>query len=584
MRLFPILVLLALIGSCSLFKKVNNETATGHFQLYSSPEKAQIDKLDSNVARLVVIATSDWAGSLEAQQVSAQDQFSPEKTLVSVGGVEAFARYLDILREKFRDQVLLVDAGNSLAGSLIARNSNGRAVVDAFGVLKYDAIGLASQDFAAGPQLRSPTSPTQWMPGLFEKSKTPVIISNLISLKKATPVEWGNTTPQLLKVVNGVKIGFISLLPDDLPKKLDASVLNGLYIEPGQLSFLRQLRSLRLKGAEIIVLIKHGGVSCGEAKARDKGLPLAKVNFDPRDPNVCDKTDPFVTFLEGLPSGSVDLVLTGGARAKVANFINDIPVVQAMGGGKSFSRVELFWDKKSKQLLRNKTVIHQPTLLCHRFFKASEDCFEGDTSIDHRNLVPAKFLGETVFADPMAGLFMNEWRVNSSEPLIENFHSHKLGQEIADSLLATTELDVALIGSQGWKLNLPQGTLTYLDLYRQSAAREKIFTLTLSGFEFQNLRTHIEDQGWFASHEPLENLSGREQVRVGMNEKLWLRLQKDLFPTKTAELQHLIVADTLVSWKQDSVQTVASGRSPALPRTQDEVPADSTDATDLDGK
>jgi 2',3'-cyclic-nucleotide 2'-phosphodiesterase (5'-nucleotidase family) len=581
MRFYFIFVLLV---GCSLFKRINNESATGHFQLYSSPEKIKVDKLDAHVSRLVVVATNDWAGNLEAQQVTAHDQFSPERTLLSVGGVEAFARYLEILREKFQGQVLLVDAGNSLAGSLIARNTNGRAVVEAFSLLKYDAIGLASADFAAGPELRSPISPMQWMPKLFERSKTPVIISNLINLKKATPVEWGNTTPQLIKSINGVKVGFISLLPDDLPKKLDASVLNGLYIEPGQLSFLRQLRSLRLKGAEVIVLIKHGGISCGEVKAREKNLPLAKVNFDPRDPNVCDKTDPFVSFLEGLPAGSVDLVLTGGAKGKVANFINDIPVVQAIGGGKSFSRVELFWDKKAKLVLRERTLIHQPTVVCHRFFKATEDCFEADPSVDHRNLVPARFLGETIFSDSLTAVLMNEWRQNSAEPLIENFHPHNLGQEIADSLLATTELDVALIGSQGWKLMLPKGTLSYLDLYRQKAAREKIFKLTLSGFELQSLRAHIDERGWFASHTPLEDLSTRESISVGMNEKLWYRLQRDLFPGKTAELQSLIIADTLVTWKQDSVQTLASGRSPALPRTPDEVPADSTDATDLDGK
>ncbi len=578
------LFILVLIGGCSLFKKANNEMATGHFHLYSSPEKMRAEKLDSDISRLVFVATNDWAGNLEAQQVAAQDKFSPEKTLVSVGGIEAFARYLEILREKFRDQVLLVDTGNSLSGSLIARNTNGRAVVEAFAQLKYDAMGLASADFGAGPELRSPISPTQWMPKLFEKSKTPVIISNLISLKKATPVEWGNSAPQLIKVVNGVKVGFISLLPDDLPKLLDASVLNGLYIEPGQLSFLRQLRSLRLKGAEVIVLIKHGGMSCGEGRARDKNLPIAKVNFDPRDPDVCDKSDPFISFMDGLPAGSVDLVLTGGGKAKVANFINNIPVLQAMGKGKAFSRIELFWNKKEKRLLSERTLIHQPTLICHRFFKATEDCYEGDPSIDHRSLIPATFLGETIFPDSLTSVLMNEWRESSTEPLIENFHSHKLGQEIADSLLATSTIDVAIIGTQGWSLMLPKGTLSYRDLYRQKAARDKIFKLTLSGFEFQSLRAHLEDQAWFSSHSPIEELSEQESIEVGLNERLWLKLQKDLFPTKTAELQSMIVADTLVSWKQDSVQTVASGRSPALPRTQVEDPSDSTDATDLDGK
>lgn len=573
------LIYLGLIAGCSLFTKTNNEMANGHFQLYSTPEKVSAEKIDSDVKRLMFVSTNDWRGQLEATQVVARDTHSPEKSLLSVGGVEVFARYLEILRDVYKDQVVLIDAGNSISGSLMTRNTNGRAVVDAFAQLKYDAMGLSTEDFAAGPELRSPTSPTQWMPKLFQNSKTPVVVSNLINLKKATPVEWGNTLPQLIKEVNGVKIGFIGLVPDDLPRKLDSSVLNGLYVEPSQLSFLRQLRSLKLKGAQVIVLIKHGGVSCGETRAIEKKLPLAKVNFDPKDPDVCDKNDKFVKFLEELPMGSVDLVITGGAQGKVANFINSTPVIQAMGKGSSFARVEIFWSQKEKKILTDKTVIHQPTLICHRFFKATEDCYEGDSSIDHRELAPATFMGEVIFPDAFTAFFMNEWRGRDNEPLIDNSHSHTLGQEMADSLVNTTLVDVGVIGGDKWNLNLPKGAMTWKDLYQQSEAKEKIYQVTLSGLEFQTLKAKIHSSAWFASLKPDEEFYHVDSMTVALNATLWHELSQTHLKDKVPALHNLVIADTLVTWQKDSVSSKASGRSPALPRTPDEVLVDNRDAT-----
>lgn len=563
------LIYLSLITGCSLFNKTNNETAHGHFQLYSTPEKGSIEKVNSDVKRLMFVSTNDWQGQLEATQVEARDTHSPEKSLVSLGGVEIFARYLEILRDKFKEQVVLVDAGNSISGSLLTRNTNGRAIVDAFAQLKYDAMGLSTEDFAAGPELRSPTAPIQWMPKLFQNSKTPVVVSNLINLKKATPVEWGNTHPQLIKEVNGVKIGFIGLVPDDLPRKLDSAVLNGLYVEPSQLSFLRQLRSLKLKGAQVIVLIKHGGISCGETRAQEKKLPLAKVNFDPKDPEACDKNDKFVKFLEELPMGSVDLVITGGSQGKVANFINSTPVIQAMGKGSSFARAEIFWSQKEKRVLSEKTVIHQPTLICHRFFKATEDCFEGDSSIDHRVLIPATFMGEAIFPDAFTAFIMNEWRDTKNEPLIDNTHPYMLGQEIADSLMGSTQADVGIIGSMEWNLSLPQGASSWKDLYQQNEAREKIFTVTLSGLEFQTLKAKIHSRAWFSSLKPDEEFYNVDSMTIALNATLWGELSQTDLSHKVPSLQKLVIADTLVTWHNDSVSTKASGRSPALPHTED---------------
>ena len=69
------------------------------------------------------------------------------------------------------------------------------------------------------------------------------------------------------------------------------------------------------------------------------------------------------------------------------------------GDGQSFSYAELYVEAKSKKLRKEKTVVHQPIMFCHEFFKETNDCYHEDTSVDHKIRVPAKFLGLPVLPD-----------------------------------------------------------------------------------------------------------------------------------------------------------------------------------------
>ena len=510
------------------------------------------------------VATNDLMGQLEARQETAADQHSPEKTLLSLGGVDVLARYLEILRRQHAGEVVLLDAGNSLSGTLIARSSGAQAMSEMFQRLGYDAVALAPQDLAAGPSLKFPVSPAAWMPQLF-KQGTPVLMSNLLELKSAQPVTWGTSTPQLLKEINGVKVGFMGLLPDDLPAKLDAGALNGLYVEPALTAFLKQSRSLRLKGAEVIVLAMYGGAQCGLKRAEEKNLPVSKVNFDPRDPAACSSDGALARFLNELPTGSVDLVVTGGAPSKVANFINGIPVVQGFAQGTSLSRVELVWDMEKKALAREKTLIHQPVLLCHRFFQQSQDCYSEDATIDHRGLTPAKYLGEEIFPDPKTAAWMSFWRsivASETRPVLSNENVHDWRHDAAAAVRIATGAHAAVVGGSSWDLKLPAGTATWRDLYQQKGARQGIHTVSIPAEVLESLKAELKDVWWSVGP------TGVGTVSLSVNQSLWDEVLSTRLSDASVTTSEFVVADTIISWERDTVSMRASGRSPALPHTQ----------------
>jgi 5'-nucleotidase len=560
--------LLLVFVACSLNKKTN-ERAQGHYRLYSAPEAEELSALAKNEKRLVIVATNDLKGQLEARTLEASDKHSPEKTLIPVGGAEIFARYMEILRQKHPNGLFLVDAGNSLSGTLISRASGARSVLQFFQELRFDAIGLSLEDLAAGPGLKLPLSPRAWMPDLFRGDKLPVVVSNLIDLKTTAPVEWGQTTAQLLKSVNGVQVGVVGLLADELPTKLDAGVLNGLYVEPALQAFLKQTRSLRLKGAEVLVLLMHGGIKCGVKRAEERSLPVSKVNFDPRDPEACASESAVARFISQLPPGSVDVVITGGANQKVANFINGIPVIQAMGQGGSFARVDLVWDSDKKALDAEKTQIHQPVMLCRRFFKASEDCYTEDTTIDHRLITPARFLGEEVFPDAKTALWMNDWRQEMGRhhrPILDHDNPSLVLESVSQAILNMNVADAAVVGGINWRLALPKGVTTWKDLFSQKNARESVQRLTLKGGDLATLRSSLQQVSW-AHHLNWEILEAREQVTLLVNGSLASTIQK-LAEVTLQEHMPMLVADGLVPWEVDSVNVGLSGRAPALPHTQ----------------
>lgn len=564
------LLLLLLVTSCSYFKGKGNERSQGHHQLYSEPESPKLTELPKSQRRLIIVGTNDWEGNLEPQTEIAQDKNHPQKIMMSVGGVEVFARYLHILRTYYPDQVVTVDAGNSLGGTLDSRVTGAEAVLGAFEQLNYDAITFSAQDLAAGPSLKKgTTSAMKWMPSLLKNSKTPVLIDNLVDLHTAKPVAWARNTQQIIKTVNGVKVGFIGLLSDEVPRKLDPGTMNGLYLEPAMQSLLKQSRTLKLKGAEVIVLLIHGGIQCGTERATKNALPLSKVNFDASDSAACSQEGDLANLIQRFPQGMVSVIVTGGAGNKVANIINGIPVVQAFAQGRSFSRVDLVFDLVNKELLPEKTLIHQPVRLCHRFFKETEDCYTEDKSVDHRQLIPAKYLGEEIFPDKKVGQWMRSWRQDAawekSKIVTAQIDDHGLAKSLRESLAT----DVALV--EAHKLKLKTNELISLrDLWKLKGARQKIQLVLLSGHDLIALREYIDgiekDFTWSKIRKWGE-LSKQTNVMVAIPENIWEEAveqwAKGRSLTVTAYLAPKLVADTLVSF-EDNVTTIKSSiyRSP----------------------
>lgn len=386
---FYVLSALLVISACS-FKKntLANQTQSGHEELYSEPSEADSSE-KPGFKKIIIAATNDISGNLGTKAIKIRDNHNKDPLHIEVGGADVFSSYLKILREKNKS-VVLVDSGDFLPSD----PSDYKSVQDFYSLLNYSAISPGLSDMS----MRS-TGGMNPVRKFAQESQVPVLTSNLYELKTARGVEWKGTGQYQIAEVNGLKVGIIGLLPDDISSLTPVDNRVGLYLESMLQSTLHQARRLRSLGAQIIIVLTHQGLDCGTAIAETSKLPLSKVNFEPKGDGVCDLKSPLGTYLQRLPARLVDVVVAGRNHRKVANFINDIAVVSNFENGRSFSYVEFTVDEKTSKVVPEMTVIHQPVMICREFFKETNDCYTEDPSVNHKERVPAKFLGVPVERD-----------------------------------------------------------------------------------------------------------------------------------------------------------------------------------------
>lgn len=374
-----ILIVLLLAGACS-YKK-NNQTLKGHEELYSEPDEPSLSDLSKDETRVIIASTNDLHGN-----------YAPKtEESVQIGGESVISTYFSILRNTYKN-VVLVDAGDIFGSA-----TDTKPIELFYETNQYDAITVGLRDFNLKVPSKIGTT-SDLLQNFAKSSKAPLLLSNLYELKTARTVEWEGIKPYIIKEVDGVKVGIIGLIPDDIVAQTPVHNRVGLFVENMLQSTLRHARLVRSLGADIVVVLTHQGLDCGSEMSVAKKLPLTKVNFEPKK-NVCNMKSSLGVYLERLPPGLVDVVVGGRTHQKMANFVNGTLVIGSYPDGKSFSYTEFVVNKKTKQINAEKTVVHQPVYFCNEFFKETKDCYSEDTSVDHKKKIPATFLGQAISPD-----------------------------------------------------------------------------------------------------------------------------------------------------------------------------------------
>ncbi len=244
---------------------------------------------------LAIVDTSD----LHSYVLPYETQVTKDGAKVSilVGGMDRIAALADRMR-KTTDGTLLVTGGDNMTGFFF-RTFAGTPEITSMNMAGYDVVSLGNHDFDLGVDACTKA---------LKKADFPIVCSNITT---TSPALAALITPYVIKEVAGIKIGFFGLMTPDLPRV--SSVGSDVVVDDDLTSVsIEMVRTLREKGAGLVVALAHVGKDLDEATAREvAGIDIIVGGHS---------HDSFSETVEG-PGGWKTIIVQAGVNAKEAGVL-----------------------------------------------------------------------------------------------------------------------------------------------------------------------------------------------------------------------------------------------------------------------
>lgn len=444
----------------------------------SAPVWVEQPDTDEHV-RLTIVGTNDLHGWIAPKE----RPVGPDD-LPLAGGLDAFGGYLSILRAKRPDSVVLVDGGDMFQGTLVANLTEGAVVIKAYNHLGYDAVVIGNHEFDYGPIGPSVVALTEGEDPLgnikrrITEARFPVLVGNVFEKASDTPVTWENAKRTHLVERKGVTIGVIGLTTPTTPSvtlRQNVESLDFKELAPMAVELAEQLRA---RGADVVLLVMHAGAGCQHSD-------------DPHDVSSCNPKSELWDLMHELPANTVDAVVAGHTHQYLAHFVNGVPSIQSGSFGAGFGVIELVYNRKTQKVEPQMTKIWEPTPVCRLVFESTGDCSANGTG----PVRPAVFMGEKVIPDAsLAALVAPDLKKVEAQiqeplgPVLERpfgrarTEESDLGNLVADIMRASVAgARVAFTNSGGLRSDLPEGALTYGDIFNALPFENRIAELEVTG-------------------------------------------------------------------------------------------------------
>ena len=148
---------LLFISFCFLFiksKKIKDIFKEKKYEIFNSPQNRNdnedlyelanytlINPQDPDYFYIPVFGTSDIHGHFYP------DDFEVGKYQYSQGGLDYVAKYINIIRNEFKNQILYLDAGDLFQGGTESTMSNGEIILDYFNLINTNGSTFGNHEF-----------------------------------------------------------------------------------------------------------------------------------------------------------------------------------------------------------------------------------------------------------------------------------------------------------------------------------------------------------------------------------------------------------------------------------------------------
>jgi 2',3'-cyclic-nucleotide 2'-phosphodiesterase (5'-nucleotidase family) len=281
------------------------------------------------VVSITVLHTNDFHGQLE--------------TSGSNPGIARLGTAIEEVRAKADPRnVVLIDAGDEMQGSLLSNLQKGEPTIDLFNTLGYNAATFGNHEFDWGQDVLVTRT---------QQAKYPFVAANLVVSDSATCDTAGWTSPSFAKPWITLKVGapgneavlgIIGVTSQETPYITIASATKGLCFKDPAEAILHYYDQVKAAGANTIIVVSHigntdGGYGYGFSVYGDQTLAKKLA-------------------AAGKP---VSLIIGGHSHTNLtaAQVISGTTVVQAYYNGRKLGEADLAIDTTANTTLVNWTPI-----------------------------------------------------------------------------------------------------------------------------------------------------------------------------------------------------------------------------------
>lgn len=208
---------------------------------------------------ITIVGTADLQGMLEPSVQKVDIDGDGKRDKVEMGGVSRLATLYKALKKE-NPNTVVVSAGDDLMNRYF-HVYQGKAILSLMSETGYEIFSLGNHEFDKG---------TQILAEALDGTQFTTLCSDLNV--SASPLN-GKCQPYLMKELDGVKVGFFSLIVESL---LDVTAVKDLSLKGTNVEMAKEMIALlKKKGADVIVLVSHIGYKEDVALAKQvKGIDV----------------------------------------------------------------------------------------------------------------------------------------------------------------------------------------------------------------------------------------------------------------------------------------------------------------------
>jgi 5'-nucleotidase len=303
--------------------------------------RASVDRNTNPIANVQILAFNDFHGALEPPTGS-----NGRIGDVAAGGVEYFAAQIARLKAENANTVVVSAGDNIGASPLVSGMFHDEPSIEALSAAGLEISAVGNHEFDEGWEELYRMQRGGCHPVAGCQDRTPFAGASFQYL--SANVMRGTETlfpPTAVKVIDGVKVGFIGLALEGTPSIVNASFLRGLTFRSEVAAGNEAAASLVKQGVKAIVVVIHQG-----------GRPAQT------DVNGCGITGGAIFNIANELSPDIDVIVSGHShQAYVCTFGTRL-VTSAQSNGALITDIDLRIDRATGEVVsktaRNVIVAH----------------------------------------------------------------------------------------------------------------------------------------------------------------------------------------------------------------------------------